>query len=221
MIAQMLLKSLLLGSLVLSSALKGTANMSKPENQTVAFSQGKEVVTLGGGCFWCIEAVFEELNGVEQVESGYSGGWVDDPTYEQVCTGTTGHAEVVQVTFDPKIISLKKILEVFFTVHDPTTLDRQGADIGTQYRSVIFYRSEEQNTLAEEVIREIQKAKLWKAPIVTELVPFKAFYKAEDYHQEYYKKNPGQAYCRIVIEPKIKKFREHMKNSKLQKPNPK
>ncbi len=221
MIAQMLLKSLLLGSLVLSSALKGTANMSKPENQTVAFSQGKEVVTLGGGCFWCIEAVFEELNGVEQVESGYSGGWVDDPTYEQVCTGTTGHAEVVQVTFDPKIISLKKILEVFFTVHDPTTLDRQGADIGTQYRSVIFYRSEEQNTLAEEVIREIQKAKLWKAPIVTELVPLKAFYKAEDYHQEYYKKNPGQAYCRIVIEPKIKKFREHMKNSKLQKPNPK
>ena len=212
MIAQMLLKSLLLGSLVLSSALKGTANMSKPENQTVAFSQGKEVVTLGGGCFWCIEAVFEELNGVEQVESGYSGGWVDDPTYEQVCTGTTGHAEVVQVTFDPKIISLKKILEVFFTVHDPTTLDRQGADIGTQYRSVIFYRSEEQNTLAEEVIREIQKAKLWKAPIVTELVPFKAFYKAEDYHQEYYKKNPGQAYCRIIIEPKIKKFREHYKD---------
>jgi len=156
-----------------------------------------------------------------EVESGYSGGRVDDPTYEQVCTGTTGHAEVVQVTFDPKTISLKEILEVFFTVHDPTTLNRQGADIGTQYRSVIFYRSEEQNTLAEEVIREIQKAKLWKAPIVTELVPFKAFYKAEDYHQEYYKKNPGQAYCRIVIEPKIKKFREHMKNSKLQKPNPK
>ena len=212
MIAQILLKSLLLGSLVLSSALKGTANMSKPENQTVAFSQGKEVVTLGGGCFWCIEAIFEELNGVEQVESGYSGGRVDDPTYEQVCTGTTGHAEVVQVTFDPKIISLKEILEVFFTVHDPTTLNRQGADIGTQYRSVIFYRSEEQNTLAEQVIREIQKAKLWKVPIVTELVPFKAFYKAEEYHQEYYKKNPGQAYCRIVIEPKIKKFREHYKD---------
>ena len=186
--------------------------MSKPENQTVAFSQGKEVVTLGGGCFWCIEAVFEELNGVEQVESGYSGGRVDDPTYEQVCTGTTGHAEVVQVTFDPKTISLKEILEVFFTVHDPTTLNRQGADVGTQYRSVIFYRSQEQKDIAEQVIREIQKAKLWKAPIVTELVPFMAFYRAEEYHQEYYKKNPGQAYCRIVIEPKIKKFREHYKD---------
>ena len=212
MIAQILLKSLLLGSLVLSSALKDPANMSKPENQTVTSPQGKEVVTLGGGCFWCIEAIFEELNGVEQVESGYSGGWVDDPTYEQVCTGTTGHAEVVQVTFDPKTISLKEILEVFFTVHDPTTLNRQGADIGTQYRSAIFCRSEEQKTIAEQVIREIQKAKLWKAPIVTKLVPFKAFYKAEDYHQEYYKKNPGQAYCRIVIAPKIKKFREHYKD---------
>ena len=212
MIAQILLKSLLLGSLVLSSALKDPANMSKPENQTVTSPQGKEVVTLGGGCFWCIEAIFEELNGVEQVESGYSGGRVDDPTYEQVCTGTTGHAEVVQVTFDPKTISLKEILEVFFTVHDPTTLNRQGADIGTQYRSVIFCRSEEQNTLAEQVIREIQKAKLWKAPIVTELVPFKAFYSAEEYHQEYYKKNPGQAYCRIVIAQKMKKFREHYKD---------
>jgi len=147
-----------------------------------------------------------------EVESGYSGGRVDDPTYEQVCTGTTGHAEVVQVTFDPKIISLKEIMEVFFTVHDPTTLNRQGADVGTQYRSAIFCRSEEQKTIAEQVIREIQKAKLWKAPIVTELVPFKAFYKAEDYHQEYYKKNPGQAYCRIVIAPKIKKFREHYKD---------
>ena len=207
-----ILLSLLLGSLVLSSALKDPANMSKQENQTVASPQGKEVVTLGGGCFWCIEAVFEELNGVEHLESGYSGGQVDDPTYEQVCTGATGHAEVVQVTFDPKVISLKEVLEVFFTVHDPTTLNRQGADIGTQYRSVIFYRSEEQNTLAEQVIREIQKAKLWKAPIVTELVPFKAFYKAEDYHQEYYKKNPGQAYCRIVIAPKIKKFRGHYKD---------
>ncbi len=147
-----------------------------------------------------------------EVESGYSGGRVDDPTYEQVCTGTTGHAEVVQVTFDPKTISLKEILEVFFTVHDPTTLNRQGADIGTQYRSVIFYLSQEQKDIAEQVIREIQKAKLWKAPIVTELVPFKAFYKAEDYHQEYYKMNPGQAYCHIVIEPKIKKFREHYKD---------
>ena len=207
-----ILLSLLLGSLVLSSALKDPANMRKQENQTVASPQGKEAVTLGGGCFWCIEAIFEELNGVEQVESGYSGGRVDDPTYEQVCTGTTGHAEVVQVTFDPKTISLKEIVEAFFTVHDPTTLNRQGADIGTQYRSAIFCRSEEQKTIAEQVIREIQKAKLWNAPIVTELVPFKAFYKAEEYHQEYYKKNPGQAYCRIVIESKIKKFREHYKD---------
>ena len=207
-----ILLSLLLGSIVLSSALKDPANMSKQENQTVASPQGKEVVTLGGCCFWCIEAVFEELNGVEQVESSYSSGWVDDPTYEQVCTGTTGHAEVVQVTFDPKVISLKEILEVFFAVHDPTTLNRQGADVGTQYRSVIFYRSQEQKDIAEQAIREIQKAKWWKAPIVTEIVPFKAFYKAEDYHQEYYKMNPGQAYCRIVIEPKIKKFREHYKD---------
>jgi len=207
-----ILLGLLLGSLVLSSNLKDPANMSKQENQTVASPQGKEVVTLGGGCFWCIEAVFEELNGVEHLESGYSGGQVDDPTYEQVCTGATGHAEVVQVTFDPKVISLKEVLEVFFTVHDPTTLNRQGADVGTQYRSMIFYRSEEQKVIAEQVIREIQKEKLWKAPIVTELVPFKAFYKAEDYHQEYYKKNPGQAYCRIVIAPKIKKFRGHYKD---------
>lgn len=212
MIAQILLKSVLLGSLVLSSNLKDPANMSKQENQTVTSSQGKEVVTLGGGCFWCIEAIFEELNGVVQVESGYSGGRVYDPTYEQVCAGATGHAEVVQVTFDPKIISLKEILEVFFTVHDPTTLNRQGADIGTQYRSVIFYRSEEQKAIAEQVIQEIQRAKLWNAPIVTEIVPFKAFYRAEEYHQEYYKKNPGQAYCRIVIAPKIKKFREHYKD---------
>ncbi len=212
MTTQILLKSLLLGSLVLSSALKDPANMSKQENQTVTSPQGKEVVTLGGGCFWCIEAIFEELNGVEQVESGYSGGRIDNSTYEQVCTGTTGHAEVVQVTFDPKVISLKEILEVFFTVHDPTTLNRQGADVGTQYRSVIFYRSQEQKAIAEQVIREIQEAKLWGSPIVTEIVPFKTFYRAEDYHQGYYKMNPGQAYCRIVIEPKIKKFREHYQN---------
>ena len=212
MMTTQILLSLLLGSLVLSSALKDPANMSKQENQTVTSPQGKEVVTLGGGCFWCIEAVFEELHGVEQVESGYSGGRVDDPSYEQVCTGTTGHAEVVQVTFDPKIISLKEILEVYFAVHDPTTLNRQGADVGTQYRSMIFYRSQEQKDIAEQAIREIQKAKLWNTPIVTEIVPFKAFYKAEDYHQEYYKKNTGQAYCRIVIEPKIKKFREHYKD---------
>jgi peptide-methionine (S)-S-oxide reductase len=211
MITQVFL-GLLLGSLVLSSTLKDSENMSQPKNQTATSSQGKEIVTLGGGCFWCIEAFFDELEGVGHVESGYSGGWVDNPTYQEVCTGTTGHAEVVQITFDAKIISLKEILEVFFTMHDPTTLNRQGADVGTQYRSAIFYRSQAQKAIAEQVIREIEKANLWEAPIVTEIVQFKVFYKAEDYHQEYYKLNPGQTYCRIVIAPKIKKFREHFQH---------
>ncbi|KAA0244028.1 MAG: peptide-methionine (S)-S-oxide reductase [Candidatus Brocadia sp. AMX2] len=186
--------------------------MNESKDQVVAFSWEKEVVTLGGGCFWCIESIFEELEGVEQAESGYSGGWVDDPTYQQVCTGKTGHAEVVQVTFDPKVISLKEILKIFFTVHDPTTLNRQGPDVGTQYRSVIFYRSNEQKAVAEQVIQEIQTEKLWSDPIVTEIVPFKVFYKAEDFHQEYYKLNPGQAYCRFIIAPKVKKFREHYRD---------
>ncbi len=185
--------------------------MGKAENQPGAPAQATEVVTLGGGCFWCIEAIFEELHGVVLVESGYSGGRVDNPTYEQVCTGKTGHAEVVQVTFDPKAISLKEILEVFLTVHDPTTLNRQGADTGTQYRSIIFYRNEEQKTVAERVILEMQKAKLWNAPIVTEIAPFKAFYKAEDYHQGYYKMHTDEPYCRMVIEPKVRKFREYLR----------
>ncbi len=212
MISQVLLKSLLLGSLTLSGTLNDFANVSTERNQTDIPSQGKDVVTLGGGCFWCIEAFFDELEGVEHVESGYSDGWVDNPNYQQVCTGTTGHAEVVQITFDAKVISLKEILEVFFTMHDPTTLNRQGADVGTQYRSVIFYRSQAQKAVAEQIIREIKKANLWEAPIVTEIVQFKAFYKAEDYHQEYYKLNPGQAYCRIVIAPKMKKFREQFQH---------
>ena len=167
------------------------------------------VITLGGGCFWCTEAVFDELKGVQHVESGYSGGHVANPTYAQVCTGATGHAEVVQVTFDPQIVSLKEILRIFFTVHDPTTLNRQGADVGTQYRSVIFYRDEEQKRSAEEVMREITAAKIWDAPLVTELAPFKAFYPAEDYHQEYFAHNGGQPYCRVVIAPKVQKFRAH------------
>ncbi len=171
-----------------------------------------EVVTLGGGCFWCTEAIFAELKGVEKVESGYSGGTVDDPTYEQVCTGKTGHAEVVQITFDPAVITLKNLLDIFFTVHDPTTLNRQGADVGTQYRSVIFYRSEAQKTVAEQEIKDIQAAGLWKAPIVTELAPFKKFFKAEDYHQRYFELNGAQPYCRLVIEPKVAKFREHYRN---------
>ena len=167
-----------------------------------------EVVTLGGGCFWCTEVVFEELNGVESVESGYSGGTVANPTYEQVCTGRTGHAEVVQVTFDPRAVSLKDVLRVFFTVHDPTTLNQQGADVGTQYRSAVFYRNPQQEQAAREVIAEFTKLRIWDDPIVTELTPFKAFYKAEDYHQGYFQSNPNKPYCRLVVAPKVQKFRE-------------
>jgi peptide-methionine (S)-S-oxide reductase len=170
-------------------------------------SSRTEVATLGGGCFWCLEAVYEELRGVEKVESGYSGGAVPDPTYRQVCTGTTGHAEVVQVTFDPEVVSFKEILEVFFTIHNPTTLNRQGADVGTQYRSAIFYHDEEQKRVAEEVISELEAAHVWDAPVVTQVTPFDAFYVAEDYHQEYYRNNEYQPYCQVVIAPKVAKFR--------------
>ncbi len=169
----------------------------------------KEVATLGGGCFWCTEAIFNELSGVEKVESGYSGGNVASPTYEDVCTGTTGHAEVIQITFDPKVISYRELLQVFFTLHDPTTLNRQGADMGTQYRSALFYHDDAQRKTAEEVIKEVDAAKTWKRPIVTEVVAFKAFYKADDYHQEYFEKNPKSSYCQVVIEPKIVKLREY------------
>ncbi len=182
----------------------GFGNMSNQQ----AFGASEEVITLGGGCFWCSEAIFDELKGVKHVESGYSGGNVPNPTYERVCTGTTGHAEVVQVTFDPQVISLNDILHIFFTVHDPTTLNRQGPDMGTQYRSAIFYRNDEQKKVAEEVMRDIEASKIWNAPLVTKLEPFKAFYKAEDYHQSYYSNNPNQPYCRMVIAPKVAKFRE-------------
>jgi peptide-methionine (S)-S-oxide reductase len=181
-------------------------------NQSVSSAQGKEVVTLGGGCFWCTDAVFEQLKGVEKVESGYSGGTAPNPTYEQVCSGDTGYAEVSQITFDPKVVSLKDILEVFFTVHDPTTLNRQGNDVGTEYRSVIFYRSDDQKAVAQQVIKEIAAAKIWDGKIVTDLAPFKAFYKAESYHQEYFRRHGQQPYCQIVIAPKVAKFREHFKN---------
>src|SRR5467141_529287 len=162
----------------------------------------REVATLGGGCFWCTEAIFDQLKGVEKVESGYSGGKVPDPSYEDVCTGSTGHAESIQITF-------KDILQIFFTTHDPTTLNRQGADVGTQYRSAIFYHNPEQEAVAKEVIKETNASKIWKKPIVTEVTPFKAFYKAEDYHQEYFKNNARQPYCQVVIAPKIVKLREH------------
>jgi peptide-methionine (S)-S-oxide reductase len=181
-------------------------------SQDISSRRGKEIVTLGGGCFWCTEAVFEQLKGVEKVESGYSGGAAPNPTYEQVCTGRTGHAEVIEVTFDPQVISLKEILEVFFTVHDPTQLNRQGNDVGTQYRSVILYRDDAQKAAAQQVIKEIADAKLWDGKIMTELASFKAFYKAEDYHQEYFERNGGQPYCRVVIAPKLAKFREHFKD---------
>jgi len=172
-------------------------------------ARANEVITLGGGCFWCTEAVFKSLRGVVKVESGYSGGTVPNPTYQQVCSGTTGHAEAVQVTFDPSMIALREILEVFFTTHDPTTLNRQGGDVGTQYRSVVFYRTPEQKAAAEQVIEELTAAKLWRNRVVTELVPFTAFYKAEDYHQDYFANNGGQPYCQVVIAPKLAKFREH------------
>ena len=167
-----------------------------------------EVATLGGGCFWCVEAVFEETKGVLKVESGYSGGFVPDPTYRQVCLETTGHAEVVQVTFDPEVISYRDVLNVFFATHDPTTLNRQGADVGTQYRSAVFYHDEEQRRIAEEVISEIEAEGVWDDPIVTEVVPFDAFYRAEDYHQGYFRNNARQPYCQVVIAPKVAKFRK-------------
>lgn len=168
-----------------------------------------EVTTLGGGCFWCLEAVFDKLRGVLHVESGYAGGTVAHPTYRQVCTGTTGHAEVVQITFDPAVISYREILEVFFDIHDPTTLNRQGADVGTQYRSAIFYHSDAQKATVEAMIAELEDANVYKSPIVTEVTPFDVFYKAEDYHQEYYQQNQQQPYCRAVIAPKLAKFTQH------------
>jgi len=175
-----------------------------------------EVATLGGGCFWCIEAVFGEVEGVVSVLPEYSGGQVANPTYEEVSTGTTGHAEVVQVTFDPEIISYRELLEIFFAMHDPTTLNRQGNDVGTQYRSVIFYHNGEQKATAEKLIEELSKAKIYNAPIVTKVEPFKAFYKAEEYHRDYFKRHPEQPYCKLVISPKIAKLRKKYRN-KLKK----
>ena len=176
----------------------------------------REIATLGGGCFWCTEAVFSDLKGVDAVESGYSGGTIANPTYEQVCTGKTEHAESVQITFDPQIISYRDILRIFFTVHNPTTLNRQGNDIGSQYRSVIFYHDANQKQTAEEVMKEIESEKIWDDPIVTELSPFTAFYKAEGYHQEYFANNSTQPYCQTVIAPKLAKFRK-MYHDRLKK----
>lgn len=168
---------------------------------------GTEVATLGGGCFWCLEAVFKDVTGVERVVSGYSAGHTPNPTYEEVCTGETGHAEVVQITFNPAVISFRKLLEIFFTIHDPTTLNRQGADVGTQYRSIILYHSPAQRDTALEVIEEIGQSGIWADPIVTQVETFERFYPAEEYHANYFERNPNQPYCRVVIAPKVQAFR--------------
>lgn len=165
-----------------------------------------QTVTLGAGCFWCVEAIFERLEGVISATSGYSGGTVKNPTYKEVCTGRTGHAEVIQVVFDPAVLPFAKLLEVFFKTHDPTTLNRQGADVGTQYRSAIFYHNDEQKKIAEEIKALLNKEKVWSDPIVTEITPFSIFFIAEDYHQEYFENNPNEGYCRMVVAPKVAKF---------------
>ena len=167
-----------------------------------------EIATLAGGCFWCLEAVYNELKGIEEVISGYTGGKIANPSYESVCSGRTGHAEAIHIKFNPKVISYKELLEIFFTIHDPTTLNRQGNDIGTQYRSSIFYHSLEQKLTAETVIAEIEKLKIWDKPIVTELKPFDVFYAAEEHHQRFYERNPNQGYCQVIIAPKVSKFRK-------------
>ena len=179
---------------------------------------GLEHATLGGGCFWCLEAVFEQARGVEQVVSGYSAGNTPNPTYEHICSGTTGHAEVVQISFDPQVISYRTLLEIFFTIHDPTTPNRQGNDRGTQYRSIILYHDENQKTVAQEVMREIDAAKIWDAPLVTQLQALTHFYPGETYHQGYFRGHEQQPYCQIVVTPKVVKFREKFRT--LLKTNP-
>ncbi|MBN1821832.1 MAG: peptide-methionine (S)-S-oxide reductase MsrA [Prolixibacteraceae bacterium] len=179
-------------------------------------AKGLETATLGGGCFWCTEAIYKELKGVKSILPGYSGGHVKNPLYKEVCTGNTGHAEVVQIEFDTDVVSFAEILEVFFETHDPTTLNRQGADIGTQYRSVVFYHSEEQKKTAEEIIALFGKEKVYSDPVVTEVTKFEAFYPAEDYHKDYFAENPNQPYCRMVVAPKVEKFEKIFKD-KLKK----
>ena len=209
------IKLVLLGTLAVSCA--GRKNdQEDPVNETTAKqespaptppAEGSALATFGAGCFWCVEAVFQRLEGVISVESGYAGGTVVNPTYEQVCTGTTGHAEVCRIRFDPAKISYKTLLEVFWKTHDPTTLNRQGNDVGTQYRSVIFFHDETQKALAETYKRELDASGAWDRPIVTEISPAATFYKAENYHQNYYNNNPGKGYCAMVIAPKLEKFR--------------
>ncbi len=179
-----------------------------PEQYAASDGPRRETATLAGGCFWCLDAVYRQLRGLERVVSGYEGGTVESPSYEQVCSGRTGHAEAVQITFDPSVISYRDILDVFFTIHDPTTPNRQGADVGTQYRSAIFYHSPDQQHTAEQVMADLEGAHVWNAPLVTQLVPAERFYPAEEYHQDYFARNPGQGYCQIVIAPKVSKLRK-------------
>ena len=177
----------------------------------------EEIATLAGGCFWCLEAVFEQLQGVQQVMSGYSGGHVSNPTYERVCSGTTGHAEVTQVHFSPSIISFQELLGIFFTIHDPTTFNRQGPDVGSQYRSAVFYHGPEQKVVTEQIIQDLQQSGTLTSPIVTEVVPFVSFFPAEEYHQKYFRRNPDLAYCQFLIAPKVAKFRkQHFARLRIQ-----
>ena len=189
-------------------------NLTSTESESVQGGNPSsyDTITLGGGCFWCVEAVYEMLDGVVKVESGYSGGTVKNPSYREVCTGTTGHAEVAQITFDNSKTSFEEILKVFFTVHDPTTLNRQGPDVGTQYRSVIFYRNDNQRKISKSIIDDLNKNNVYSKPVVTQLEPYTVFYKAEDYHQDYYNQNKEAPYCRMVIQPKLEKFEKLFKD---------
>ncbi len=199
--------------LIIGLLLSGVIHANKPKKMNTT---NKEIISLGAGCFWCTEAIFQELKGVDKVESGYMGGQTQNPSYEDICTGETGHAEVCQITFKPEIISLTEILEVFWQIHNPTTLNRQGADVGTQYRSVIFYHNIEQKQIAEKLLTELDKSGAYNSPIVTEITQAKEFYKAENYHQNYYNQNKSQPYCSFVIKPKQDKFRQVF-NAKLKK----
>jgi len=206
---QIIFASILLGFFITIFPGEKSETLKKEKKMT----QDDKLVkaTFGSGCFWCTEAIFDRVEGVKSVTSGYAGGSVANPTYKQVCTGSTGHAEVIQLTYNPNEISYDELLEIFWKIHDPTTLNRQGADVGTQYRSVIFYHNDEQKKKAEKYKEELDKAGIWKDPIVTQIVPFTNFYEAEDYHQEYYENNPNQSYCSLVITPKVEKFEKIFK----------
>lgn len=182
-------------------------------------STQQKLATLGGGCFWCLEAAFTQVAGVEKVVSGYAGGHIPHPTYEQVCTGHTGHAEVVQITYNPEIVAFRDILDIFFTIHDPTTINRQGADVGEQYRSITLYQDNEQRRVAEEVIQELNAAGVWPDPIVTQVVPLTVFYPAEEYHQHYFQRNPHQPYCQVVVAPKVQKVQQKFSYRLKQSPD--